>query len=215
MRAHEILKEDAVPTVSFKQLYHVGSLDTSLKREHSYEGAGLSVSTHPDAWREIGRGAVVGDTYIATKSTNKFLAAHKLNKSAKTAIADWAVERGLIEPKETVRVSWFDDEMDNTMYQEFSSMDAAEDEFGDLDGYEVSRNTKGYLPTDRLKKLSKNPNMSATGVLDYVLPIYAEAQGYDGVWWQDKLDVSRYSAPRGVIVPSKLSTWDFQQQNTA
>jgi hypothetical protein len=209
MRARDFLIEAISGTVSFKQLFHVGSLDAGLKREHSYEGAGLSVSTHPDAWREIGRGAVVGDTYKATKPNNTFLSAYKLNKSAKAEIAKWAEEHDLLMPIETVRVSWFDDELDNTMYQEFSSMEEAMEEYGDLDGYEVTTNRSGYTPTNKLKQLSKNPNLAPTGVLDYVLPLYAEAEGYDGVWWQDSLDVSRYSAPRGVIVPSKISTWEL------
>ena len=53
--------------------------------------------------------------------------------------------------------------------------------------------------------------MTPTGVFDYVLPLYAEELGYDGVWWEDILDIGKFSAPRGVIVPSKISSWTMQK----
>lgn len=32
---------------------------------------------------------------------------------------------------------------------------------------------------------------------------------YDGVYWHDDLDIYSYSAPRGVIVLSKLDSWSM------
>lgn len=49
-----------LPVKTLKGLYHVGTLDASKKRD-GYEGAGLSVSTHPDAWKRIAKGHVTGD----------------------------------------------------------------------------------------------------------------------------------------------------------
>jgi hypothetical protein len=86
MRITEILTESSA--VTLKKLYHVGSLNVENKRDHSYEGAGLSVSTHPDAWRKIARGHVTGDTYQAVKPNNKFLNANRLSKNDKKEITD-------------------------------------------------------------------------------------------------------------------------------
>jgi hypothetical protein len=203
------LYESKIPTKSFKQLYHVGSLDASKKREGSYEGAGLSVSTHPDAWRRIAKGFVTGDTYVLQKSGNKFLSANNLNKSAKNTIQQWAVKNGLLEPSIVYRVSYYDDELDSEVYSDYDSYEQAKLEADDES--DIKKIVGSYKPTDKLKTLTKNPRMTPTSVLDYVLPLYAEELGYDGVWWQDTLDIGKFSAPRGVIVPSKISTWNIQK----
>lgn len=203
MRASEITN----PTITLNKLYHVGSLDASKKRTGSYEGAGLSVSTHPDAWRQIARGQVTGDTYKVSKPNNVFLNAHKLTKPAIKSIADWAVEAKLIEPVLTYRVSHYDDELDSEVYSDYESLEDAKLEADDISDIKIIKG--GYKSTDKLKSLTNNPRITPTNILDYVLPLYAEDRGYDGVWWQDKLDPSRYSAPRGVILPSKVSSWDF------
>lgn len=205
MRIDEVIAR--LPTVSFKKLFHVGSLDSARKRSGSYEGAGLSVSTHPDAWRRIARGYVVGDTYRATKDGNVFLAAHKLSKQATADIAKWAVENKLLEPAVTYRVSYYDDELESEVYSDFDSLEAAEYEANDPS--EIKEIQGGYKATQKLQTLTNNPRIAPTGILEYVLPLYAEQQGYDGVWWQDKLAPEKYSAPRGVIVPSKVASWTF------
>jgi len=203
------LFESKIPTKSFKQLYHVGNLDASKKREGSYEGAGLSVSTHPDAWRRIAKGFVTGDTYVLQKSGNKFLSANNLNKTAKSEIQQWAVKSGLLEPSIVYRVSYYDDELDSEVYSDYDSYEQAKIEADDES--DIKKIAGSYKPTDKLKTLTKNPRMTPTSVIDYVLPLYAEELGYDGVWWQDTLDIGKFSAPRGVIVPSKIATWNIQK----
>jgi len=211
-RHSKLVKEDqspALPVKSVKNLYHVGTLDASKKRD-GYEGAGLSVSTHPAEWKRIARGHVTGDTYSATKDGNRFLNAHALTDSHDEVIKRWAIENGYLEQQETVTVCYYDDEMEDTMCQTFTSMADAEYEYdGELEDYDVEVDKGGIVPTDKLKKAARQKRIEATGVLDFVLPLYAEQAGLDGVWWQDTLDVSRYSAPRGVIVPSKIDSWEF------
>lgn len=52
---------------------------------------------------------------------------------------------------------------------------------------------------------------------DLILNLWADAEcdGIHGFWWNEKLDALRFSAPRGVILPSKIAAWqavpaDFQ-----
>ena len=202
-----------MPTISLKDLYHVGTMDASKKGDFSYEGNGLSVSTEPDAWRRIARGQVAGDTYTATKQGNSFLDSHKLTPQHNEQIKQWAIQNGFLEQQETVTVSWYDDEMDDTLSQTFNSMADAEAEHGEyIDDYDVDVDKGGIVPTDKLKKATGQRRIEATGVLEYVLPLYAESLGLDGVWWADELDVSKLSAPRGVIVPGKIDTWKFKKE---
>ena len=201
--------EGGLPVKTLKGLFHVGTLDASKKRD-GYEGAGLSVSTHPDAWQKIARGHVTGDTHTATKEGNKFLDVHSLSNKHNEQIKQWAVKNGYLEQQETVTVSWFDDEMDDTLSQTFNSMaDAKAEHDEELEYMDVKVDKGGVVPTDKLKKETRQNRIESTGVLEFVLPIFAEQQGLDGVWWQDRLDVQRYSAPRGVIVPSKIKSWNF------
>jgi len=202
-----------MPTISLKDLYHVGTMDASKKGDFSYEGNGLSVSTEPNAWRRIARGQVAGDTYTATKQGNSFLDSHKLTPQHNEQIKQWAIQNGFVEQQETVTVSWYDDEMDDTLSQTFNSMADAEAEHGEyIDDYDVDVDKGGIVPTDKLKKATGQRRIEATGVLEYVLPLYAESLGLDGVWWADELDVSKLSAPRGVIVPGKIDTWKFKKE---
>jgi hypothetical protein len=192
-----------------ESLYHVGTLNPQKKRD-GYEGAGLSISTHPNAWMRIARGHVAGDIYQCIKAGNEFLNAHFLSPDHAAEIKNWGIETGYLTSYETVSVSWFDDEMEDTVLQTFASISEAREEFEDLeDFYDVSVDQGGVLPTEKLKNETRQTQMDLTGLLDFVLPLYAEKLGLDGVWWQDRLDVVSYSAPRGVIVPSKLESWGF------
>ena len=119
----------------------------------------------------------------------------------------------MLNQQETVTVSWYDDEMEDTLSMTFDSMADAKAEYGDeWDDYDVDVDKGGIVPTDKLKKATGQSRIDATGVLDYMLPLYAEQLDLDGVWWGDELDVHRYSAPRGVIVPSKVDTWKFAKE---
>ena len=208
MKITDVITESSA--ITLKNLYHVGSLDTTNKRDGSFEGGGISVSTHPDAWRRIARGHVTGPTYQAIKPDNKFLNAHRLSKKDKKEITDWALQNKLVEISKTYRVTYYDDELESDVYSDYDSYERAESEADDPEYIQAIDN--GLKPTDKLKSLTRNPNMTLTGVLDYILPLYAEHMSYDGVWWNDVLDPSKYSAPRGVIVPSKINTWNFVPQ---
>lgn len=202
-----IVESVSVPTQTFPSLYHIGTLDASQKRDGSYEGAGLSVSLNPEAWRRIARGHVSGDLWVCTKSGNRFIDAHRVNKGMRAEIAKWATEHGFAEMKATYRVSWFDDELDQEVYSDFETLAAAEEEAESMD-VEVQTIPGSLVGTAALKARTRtkaDPNV----VFDLILTVYAEEQGYDGVWWNDKLDIANYSAPRGVIVPSKISDWQI------
>lgn len=48
--------------------------------------------------------------------------------------------------------------------------------------------------------------------LDLIASVYAEdVLRIDGVWWNDTYDPQLLSAPRGVIVPSMVHTWQAER----
>lgn len=191
-------------------VYHVGRLDQPKRSgSFSYEGSGLSVSLHPDAWRRIARGQVSGDTWVLKKAKPKFLLATKTNKEK---AVEWAVKNGWIDEAMRYRVSWFDDEMSDTMSTEFDSFEEAQVEAEDR-GVEPEA-VKSYVLAKKgidywRQAFQSEPDNSMAA--EFAILWFAEERGYDGVWWNDKLDPNRLSAPRGVIFQSKLGEWSKQK----
>lgn len=65
--------------------------------------------------------------------------------------------------------------------------------------------------TDKLRQRTMH-SAEPVMVPDLIAMVYVEdATNLDGVWWQDRLDVSAYSAPRGAIVPKMLPLWAFRR----
>ena len=101
-------------------------------------------------------------------------------------------------------LSW--DEDGYECYSLFDSYDAALDE-SDFEEDRVQA-VPGLLPTQKLIGQSL-VNIELLDVSDIITALYAEqVLDYDGIYWDEILDVASYSAPRGVIFNSKLSSFD-------
>ena len=197
------------PTRSFRKLWHVGSMNPADKRMGSYEGAGLSVSLHPEEWQQIARGAVSGDTWEMTKGANSFLDYWKIGKPRWTVIRQWAIENGWAEACVQYRVSWWDEELEDTVSFVFDTREEAEAESDPEynEDIEITPLQTGMTGTAKLATRCHQRGPSSSPQ-DLLAVVYAEdVLGLDGVWWNDMLDPQRLSAPRGVIVPTKLSSW--------
>ncbi|MFZ3481778.1 hypothetical protein [Sphingomonas sp. 3-13AW] len=96
------------------------------------------------------------------------------------------------------------------MHQTFLSREAA---LSEADGDEEDNCVtlvQGHVSTKALDvvALQDRPSAGTAEVLDLLLPIYAdEVLRLDGVWWNERLDPSWYSAPRGVIPSHSVGTW--------
>ncbi len=201
MKIAEIVRQP--PVKALRVVYHVGTLDVRQKSNFSHEGRGLSVSLHPDEWQKIARGQVSGDLWKLENPQGRFLNFHAWRRNPTRAAIKWGVEAGLIILKSVFRAEYEDDDIGETMYVDFDSIEAARAE-----GYETA------------KKLPASPTMTSklaaymgwrqpelTMSLDALAVAYSDHLGLDGVWWQDKLDVGAYSAPRGVILPNRIRGW--------
>jgi hypothetical protein len=177
----------------------------------SHEGGGLSVSLHPQAWRSIARGWVGGELWAFTKPGNQFLDFHALTKATKTEIRRWGTQQGLIEPALTYRFYYFDDDLDEEVYQEFESRQEAEAEASEYDA-PVKTINSGFVGTPALNARCKQSSSVLLNPWGFIAGLWAEdVLRVDGVWWEDRYSPQTLSAPRGMIFASRLTEWHAER----
>jgi hypothetical protein len=201
-------------TNSLSCVYHVGFLDVAncagnrtKTQSVSFEGSGLSISLCPAEWTKIAKlgGGLV---YILKKDSPKFLMAHNAEMDK---ILAWCVDMGFLVRKKKFR-SYQTDEEGEEYFAELDTRRQAEeetyDEIKEVDGYSFGPKGRAYWKSAFLGKPSNGLAES------FAVIFYAEAHDYDGVYWTDDLDVSRLSAPRGVIFQHKLPEWTVELTST-
>lgn len=197
-----------LPTISLPEVFHTGTLNIKDKNERNLEGNnGLSVTNTPGVWGRINRGMTSGDDHKLTKTNNSFIDYHEITKEQHELIEQWGVDRGLLTPLTKYQYSYYDDEYEQEMTFVFDSKEEAEaeaEEEHEVTAYE------GFSVTDKLCEIigSGNKDDDSLIIIAYCL-LETEC---DGVFWNDILDVTRLSAPRGVILQSKLESWSITKQ---
>lgn len=186
-------------------IYHVGTMDISQKRSRSHEGDGLSISNCPDAWVEITEGYTYGDYFKLSKPDMKLLDYYGLTDGEKSEIQRWALENGYVKENKLYKsISWGED--GEEYFSLFDSYDKALYESDDED--DRVEEIDGLIPTQKLLDQSL-VKIELLQVRDIITALFAEqVLGYDGIWWDEELDVGAYSAPRGVIFNSRVSSFD-------
>ena len=206
----ESINNITLPSINLNKVYHVGSMDINRKSSSSHEGSGLSVSVNPNEWQIINP-RTSGDLFELTKKNGLFCDKHKLNKAHKEAIIEWGVKQQYVTQQVTFRYYYYDDDLDSEVYQEFPTIELAKqeaDEDGDIRPYK-----QGLQPTQKLEQATQQSKIDISSTFDYLLTVYVEqVTDLDGIWWKDKLDVSKYSAPRGVIFNNKIQTWNITKK---
>jgi len=209
------------PLSASPSVVHVGYFDSSLKgathNSTSLEGNGLSVSSCPDAWRQIAR---LGDApaWVMQRHGSKFLDVHALTQSHREAVARWAIANCFAAQTPAARVSYDDPESGTRVSFLFDSADPAGDA---LARAEFEEQDEGSQPLfERVHVLGSSDLMIARVgfkvplglVEDMALTLFVEdvlhpLHAVDGVWWKDELAPELFSAPRGVIHPTALDAW--------
>lgn len=186
------------------ELYHVGTMDISRKSAYSHEGDGLSVSNCPDAWCRINKGFTHGDRFRLMKPDMKLLDYYALTDEEKRTISAWAIEKGYVE-EGTLYKSISFDEGGYECYSLFKSYDEAFEEAGEE--AELVQKIPWLLPTQKMLETS-HVKLELLQVPDTIAALFAEqVLDYDGIYWDELLDEASYSAPRGMIFNSKLSSF--------
>lgn len=205
------------PVLVIDRVWHVGGLDAASKGRGSYEGAGLSVSVNPAAWRAIARGHVSGDTWRLDRPGSRFLDALGLGRSRAATIMAWGVRQGYAEPAELWRWTYWDEDLEENVHQTFATRQEAVDEAECEDDDECVTLQHGHVSTPTLDAaaMQDRASLGSKSVLDLLLPLYAEqVLGLDGVWWSECLDPLCLSAPRGVIPAAAVPAWTATRCDT-
>lgn len=212
----------ALPTYAPKGIWHVGTLDLEDRNRPvgDLEGKGLSVSEHPEEWRSIARLGNAPTHRCTTGHEPRFLDALRLSDKQFSEIVEWGENAGYVSSTTTWRTTHYDDELDGTYYMEHGSRESALEEldlFEDEDPEDLLEEVRGYCATAKLEDYSQGiAGQSGTRhslIGDMLCVAYADHLGFDGVWWKETLDPAALSAPRGVIIESRVSEWTFQSSD--
>lgn len=210
------------PTSSLRRLnavFHVGTLNSAHRGtvyKQSHEGHCLSVSTCPEAWRQIAR---LGDAPVWQLSSPGGLFIEALSaredSAFNTGLVLWGMEAGLVEVK-TLWSAWREDaETGDWQYTLHASREEALQEVDDP----MEMTPFGHpcvhlkLMTLALPALAERVcvNLKHRDAWDFLLMAWAEqCTQVDGIWWDEVLDVASLSAPRGALFPSRLERWTVQ-----
>jgi len=200
-----------LPKTSFEVLYHVGTMDAAQKNAafESLEGDGLSVSLHPEEWREI---AELGGspTWALTKVGNQFLDFHSLDDGQRAQIRKWGIAEGWLEPAKLWEVSYYDDESEDRRLLVFDNEDEARSEYDDCDIESEPQLVEkdGAVATAKLSKRVAMKLIDPSLAEELAALVFAEdVVGLDGVWWEDDYDPGALSCPRGVISLAALPSF--------
>lgn len=130
----------------------------------------------------------------------------------------WGVRYGWLTPSTQYRVPYYDTETEEEYVMTFDSRAQAEQEASDTDAEIVEE--VGYRGTERMHarllksfparaKASRVPPGESLARIEagnmFVAVAYPDA---DGLWWEENLDPTVLSAPRGNILPHAIARWD-------
>jgi hypothetical protein len=211
----------ALPTVVFDDtpLYHVGHLDEKRRApKYSHEGAGLSVSRVPDAWRRIAR--IGGTDYVLRLDRSDggvFLLETELTDDERDEIEQWCVDVGFVE-----HVDGYESSCENIRGEERTSWgyeraDVMNADVESEDAYTIREKQLLQLgPCGRdywQDSFTSDPDNAHPVQINQLVPVwFAQAHDYEGVWWDYRLDPADYSAPCGVIYQEKLIGWKIEER---
>jgi hypothetical protein len=211
------------PFVVHRSVFHLGTMDPSHKgKTHnatSYEGNGLSVSIHPDEWRQIAKLGGNDLWQLELPGGLRFLDAHALTDPHRERVMSWAKAAGLVRETSIIEVSWYDSELEDRLGTQYNGDDPiqaakAKEEYEylleeDPDSGDEGPKIKtlpGFAPAVAMhERIGFKVDIGF--VRDLALTLYVEDvlasadASIHGVWWNDRLDPSALSAPRGVVLP--------------
>lgn len=186
------------------KLYHVGTMDITKKSNFSLEWNHLSVSICPDAWIKITEGSTNGKFWCFEKKDMKLLDYYALTDKEKSMIREWSIENGYVVDATLYKSMCYDEEGIEyySLYQ--SKETALREAYNEEDNV---KEYKGLLPTEKLKEISLVA-IELLNINSIITQLYAEkVLDYDGIYWDEELDIPSYSAPRGCIFNNKINTF--------
>jgi hypothetical protein len=203
------LEQVLLPVLPLETVYHVGTLklaDKKTQYAESYEADCLSVSMCPEAWAQIAR--LGGPTHELTKKNGWFLDIKRLSAASRRAIELWAEKRGYLQHE-----SWYraivtrDEDTNGPGYSWFGSKKEALAEVLPEDESSVRALRPWTTTHTLLERRGLTAPLVDRDAVDLAIMTFAEEHDFDGVWWRETYDPDSLSAPRGGILPRKVSEW--------
>lgn len=187
-------------------------MDPMRKREGSMEGRGLSVSLHPISWMRI---HVPGSEGFILEGDGRFLDALSLTEEEREAVWNFGVRSGMLARVTAYSVAYYDEELGETVEFMMPTRGKAEAKAEDLpdarivevdttEATSLLADLSGHAPERRgIDRIP--PDFQ----FDLVLLQWCATKrpDLDGIWWREAHDPDRHSAPRGVILPTRLPLW--------
>lgn len=210
------------PARRFRGLAHVGDL-TTTSRVHrgvgaSYEGFGLSVSLHPEAWSDIARAG--GRTWLLRRKDKKqgrFVDMRRLTKKTKSALLDEAERAGLGKRIPIWQSCYYDSEQEDWLCTDWYKKKDAENDAAYYYKNEEDTDAKvkasvGWKSSTTFKRQWRKTFKTSLplGMAEdqALLTVMASHNTHDGAWWDETFDPGNLSAPRGVIFEKAQPQWD-------
>ena len=112
-------------------------------------------------------------------------------------------------------MEFWNEDMEEMQTMEFDSFEEAkaEVEFQELDPSKIQHVDGVLKPTPKLLTVTNHGQGDAFHLL---ATVYVEAMlPFDGIWWADRFDPWKLSAPRGVIVPKHIASWKIERDDDA
>jgi len=195
-----------IPRIEKRAVYHVGSKrKTSEKPWGSHEGRGLSVSEVPGVWSRIAD--LVGPTYKLTRKDGRpglFVDYWNLSQETRDRIL---ADGGLVFRGTAYQTAWETEDGGEYVLLHATRAEAERQR-------DVVEPIETWFPTEQLKRLWAEDFSSelSLGLVENVAfsQTIALWGAFDGIWWEDVLIEEDYSAPRGVIFPSKVPEWKWR-----
>lgn len=205
----------SAPVVIFPEVFHWGHLDPCHRpSSYSYEGSGVSVSRCPEAWQQI---AKLGGNPLQrlTKPGGRFLDMTALRSGDRDYLLDMARRSGRLIPVEVWKVTTYDEELDCYTHSLYWTHEEAEREIDDIaEGYVAIFRTNSHTTGPSFRYAPARENMGVTVEDIAILEWLEDETDLDGAWWFELYAPDSLSAPRGVIFPSRLSSWTAETADT-
>ena len=198
---------------SITPVYHVGDLDSERSKPYyNYEGRGLSISTHSDAWQQIAR--LSGDVYTLLNDQSEFYVVDPRSDTIQVE-RDLCTDRGYIKSKTGYKVSYSDPEVGEERYLLYYDRESAEsekDNRADLTDINLTQTAVYDLATNGeeywREAFTKSASAADPVEVASLIPIFVALElSVDGVWWDHPVQPESYTAPRGTIFQPQLDNW--------
>jgi hypothetical protein len=160
-------------------------------------------------WSRIG---TEGFALRKDKREATFLHARKLTDDERAEIRAWGRDNDYLVDTQSWKVTYFDADLEERASLMFASEAEAINEATELLRPRITgpiHETKSTAKLLRETHQKESADLFEGAAFDLLLTVYAQQNlEVDGVWWSDRLDPYTLSAPRGVILNSRLEEFE-------